>query len=179
MGTIKTTNIETITGSGTLTLGQSGETITVPTGATISGALANTPAFVLTNSGNQSVSIATWTQLTFDTTALDTDSAVSSSTFTVPSGKGGTYMFFWGIHGIQGLDATEFVQLRIYVNNVPSNFSDNRMTSDVTNAEFKFSTNFQAVLSAGDTVGAYVYQNEGASQNVTNAHFSGFKLIGA
>ena len=35
MGTIKTTNIETITGSGTLTLGQSGETISVPSGATI------------------------------------------------------------------------------------------------------------------------------------------------
>jgi hypothetical protein len=35
MGTIKTTNIETITGSGTLTLGQSGETITIPSGATL------------------------------------------------------------------------------------------------------------------------------------------------
>ena len=35
MGTIKTTNIETITGSGTLTLGQSGETISVPSGATL------------------------------------------------------------------------------------------------------------------------------------------------
>jgi hypothetical protein len=35
MGTIKTTNIETITGSGTLTLGQSGETITVPSGVTL------------------------------------------------------------------------------------------------------------------------------------------------
>jgi hypothetical protein len=35
MGTIKTTNIETITGSGTLTLGQSGETINIPSGCTI------------------------------------------------------------------------------------------------------------------------------------------------
>jgi hypothetical protein len=35
MGTIKTTNIETITGSGTLTLGQSGETITIPSGVTL------------------------------------------------------------------------------------------------------------------------------------------------
>jgi hypothetical protein len=45
--------------------------------------------------------------------------------------------------------------------------------------EFKFSANFQAVLSAGNTVKAYVFHNEGASQNVTNANFSGFKLIGA
>ena len=142
-------------------------------------ALKNTPAFILTNSGNQSISTATWTQLTFDTTALDTDSAVSSSTFTVPSGNGGTYMFFWGVHGIQGLDLGEFVQLGIYVNNVRSNFSDNRMTSHTTDVEFKFCANFQAVLSAGDTVKAYVYQNEGASQNATNAIFSGYKLIGA
>lgn len=35
MGTIKTTNIETITGSGTLTLGTSGETITIPSGVTL------------------------------------------------------------------------------------------------------------------------------------------------
>lgn len=35
MGTIKTTNIETITGSGTLTLGASGETISIPSGVTL------------------------------------------------------------------------------------------------------------------------------------------------
>ena len=141
-------------------------------------ALKNAPAFILTNSGNQSISTGTWTQLTFDTTALDTDSAISSNTFTVPSGKGGAYTFFWGIHGIQGLDLGEFVQLGIYVNNVRSSFSDNRMTSHTTDVEFKFCANFQTVLSAGDTVKAYVYQNEGASQNATNASFSGFKLIG-
>ena len=142
-------------------------------------ALKNTPAFILTNSGNQSISTGTWTQLTFDTTALDTDSAVSSNTFTVPSGKAGAYMFFWGIHGIQGLDLGEFVQLGIYVNNVRSNFSDNRMTSHTTDVEFKFCANFQVVLSAGDTVKAYVYHNEGASQNATTSIFSGYKLIGA
>ena len=158
-------DIMTSDGSGNLTLNNA--------------ALKNTPAFVLTNSGNQSIGSASWTKLTFDTESLDTDNAVSSSTFTVPSGEAGTYMFFWGIHGIQGLDATEFVQIRIYVNGTGSNFSDNRMTSDATNTEFKFSANFQAVLSAGDTIEAYVYQNEGASQNVTNAHFSGYKLIGA
>ena len=32
MGTLKTTNIQTITGSGTLTIGQSGETVEIPSG---------------------------------------------------------------------------------------------------------------------------------------------------
>ena len=52
MGTIKTTNIQSITGSGTVTIGQSGETIDIPsgvtfdsTGATVTGVLTNTPAF--------------------------------------------------------------------------------------------------------------------------------------
>lgn len=34
MGTIKTTNIQSITGSGTVTIGQSGETISIPSGVT-------------------------------------------------------------------------------------------------------------------------------------------------
>ena len=36
MGTIKTTNIESISGSGTVTLGTSGETFNVPSGVTLS-----------------------------------------------------------------------------------------------------------------------------------------------
>ena len=37
MGTLKTTNIQTITGSGTLTLGTSGETLALGSGVTVSG----------------------------------------------------------------------------------------------------------------------------------------------
>ena len=37
MGTLKTTNIQTITGSGTLTLGTSGETVSLGSGVTVSG----------------------------------------------------------------------------------------------------------------------------------------------
>jgi hypothetical protein len=52
-GTLKVSNIETSSGSGTITIGQSGETITVPSGATINLSSAtqtgvggvNTPAF--------------------------------------------------------------------------------------------------------------------------------------
>ena len=41
MGTLKTTNIQTITGSGTLTLGTSGETVSLGSGATASGNFGN------------------------------------------------------------------------------------------------------------------------------------------
>jgi len=102
MGTIKTTNIETITGSGTLTIGQSGETISVPTGATLtvpSGGLSgqNYPAFMVTRKTSQSISDATETKIQFNNEIIDTDSAFDSATnyrFTVPSGKGGSYLIY-------------------------------------------------------------------------------------
>jgi len=82
MGTIKTTNIETITGSGTLTLGQSGETISVPSGATLDLSNAtqtgvggtNSPAFIVYNNSTQTISNSTHTTYQFNTITLDTDS---------------------------------------------------------------------------------------------------------
>jgi hypothetical protein len=89
MGTIKTTNIETITGSGTLTLGQSGETVSVPSGATINVAgtlnkggvaVANTPSFGAERSGDQSVSNETRTTILFNNEFYDSDSDYDTST---------------------------------------------------------------------------------------------------
>ena len=81
MGTIKTTNIETITGSGTLTLGQSGETVNIPSGVTITNNGTqtgfggdNTPAWKAENSAsNQSISHDSTTKLTFTSEIFDTD----------------------------------------------------------------------------------------------------------
>ena len=41
MGTIKTTNIEPIADNGTVTLGSSGDTFTVPSGVTVAGAIGS------------------------------------------------------------------------------------------------------------------------------------------
>lgn len=104
MGTIKTTNIETITGSGTLTLGQSGETISIPSGASLTvpnGGLTgqNYPAFEVIKSSNQIVTDGSTTKVTFDTEILDTDNAYDTSTskFTVPSGQAGKYFIYSGL----------------------------------------------------------------------------------
>jgi len=151
-------------GSGTVTVGNS--------------ALKNTPAVLVTNSGNQSISNSSNTHVTFDTETIDTDSAFASNTFTVPSGKGG--MYFISFRGsMQGIDAGEFIQLRIYLNGSESNFFENRMTAYTTNVEFKFSASGSLNLSAGDTIKYYVFQNSGDSQNLTNAGLYIFKLIGA
>ena len=88
MGTIKTTNIETITGSGTLTLGQSGETISIPSGATLDLSNAtqtgvggvNTPSFEVSLSSDQTLSGGVETLVAFDTIHIDTGNYFSTST---------------------------------------------------------------------------------------------------
>ena len=137
----------------------------------------NTPAVLVTNSGNQSISNNSNTLATFDTKTVDTDSAFSSNTFTVPSGEGG--MYFISFRGsMTGIDAGEFIQLRIYLNDSAVDFFENRMTAYTDNVEFKFSGSGSLNLSAGDTIKYYVYQNSGDSQNLTNAGLYIFKLVG-
>jgi hypothetical protein len=127
MGTIKTTNIETITGSGTLTLGQSGETISVPSGATLDLSSAtqtgvggtNTPAFEGYSTDGQAPSDSTETKIELDGESFDTDSAFDTSTyrFTVPSGKGGKYFVYGNIAvDSQALSSINFAYIKIKKN---------------------------------------------------------------
>ena len=96
-GTLKVSNIETSSGSGTITLGASGETVALGSGASQTLA-ANTPAFsVYASSGVSSISSGTATLVPFNTENYDTDSAFDNTSgnykFTVPSGKAGKYFF--------------------------------------------------------------------------------------
>ena len=69
-------------GSGTITLGASGETITTATGAKFSGITGqNYPAFEAYGSANLTgVADAVWTKLTMNTEIYDTDSMYDAST---------------------------------------------------------------------------------------------------
>ena len=112
MSTLKVDTILKRTGTGTITLGQSGDTITIPSGATLNSAgtntlegISNTPAFFVALTTNVTISDNTITKIPFATEVFDTDSAYDSSTnyrFTVPSGKAGKYYFtFQGAMGIK------------------------------------------------------------------------------
>ena len=102
MGTLKTTNIESISGSGTVTLGVSGETFDIPsgvtldsTGATITGALTNTPSFRAFRSSTQSISDNTLTKVEFDSETFDTDNTFDNSTnYRFTPGVSGKYYVF-------------------------------------------------------------------------------------
>jgi|ETNvirnome_6_100_1030635.scaffolds.fasta_scaffold82334_2 hypothetical protein len=58
------------------------------------GGGTNTPAFLVTNSGTQSLTRHAVELITWDTETYDTDGAFASNKFTVPVGAAGKY-FFW------------------------------------------------------------------------------------
>ena len=81
MSKLETNTIDNISGSSTLTIGDTNtSTITLKSGATLTNFPNNTPAFFATLSSNQSVTSATTTKVQFDTEVVDTDGNYDNST---------------------------------------------------------------------------------------------------
>ena len=191
-GTLKVSNIQTSAGSGTITIGQSGETISIPSGATItnSGTATgfgsdNTPAFLVRKSSTQDVSDASDVQVTFDTEVIDTDNAFASNTFTVPSGEAGKYLISCQLT-MHGSSATtlEYSTIKIFKND--THFVNSQWVA--YNNPGMYQTPCLTVimdLSAGDTLKVYTYidVSSGTAKVAGETSrfatwFQGFKLIG-
>ena len=195
MSTLKVDTILKRTGTGTITLGQSGDTITIPSGATmdLSNATqtgvggANSPMWVATMSAQQTGGNNSMVKINYNTEVLDTDSAYDTSTyrFTVPSGKAGKY-FISALTNIQssGSNGARSQTNSIYVNG----------TSIVRSQYFMTSSNlFEADqdnichctllhdLSVGDYVDVYAKRYSDHSENMVAktswSRFMGYKLI--
>ena len=186
MSTLKVDEILKRTGTGTITIGQSGDTISIPSGATltVSGssvtAVDNTPMFRVFRSSDQSVANSTYTKIQYDSESYDTDAAFDSSTnyrFTAPSA--GKYYF---LAQLQYTATTDGGQLRaqFYVNG--SAFNANlRMQHTSPNTSDNFVVMADVLsLSASDYVEVYGYQSQSGSRNFESYknYFLGYKLIG-
>jgi hypothetical protein len=101
----------------TLTIGASGNTITVPNGS-LSG--QNYPAFQAKLNATQNISDSVTTKVQFDTEIFDTDNAYDNSTnYRFTPQVAGKYFVFSFIEGDgTGTNKTERVQLLIYKNGV-------------------------------------------------------------
>ena len=171
--------------SNTITVGASGDTITVPSGATISssgtvsGNLANTPAFLVTDTTNQGISNVTMTKVTFATEVFDTDNCFASSTFTpTVSGK---YCIYSQINFDINSSAGQ-IQVRIYKNGSlyhrvrQAHFYGN-------NQQTYFVQSVVELNGTTDYVEIYTYQDSGISRTMAGAdsmvYFGGYRLIGA
>ena len=80
MSTLKVDTILKRTGTGTITLGQSGDTINFPTGTTISGSATNTPYFEARRSSTQTISDNTNTKIACDVETWDSAGNYDNST---------------------------------------------------------------------------------------------------
>tara|TARA_R100001591_G_scaffold18675_1_gene25414 strand:+ start:92 stop:643 length:552 start_codon:yes stop_codon:yes gene_type:complete len=180
-GTLKVSNIETSSGSGTITIGQSGETITIPSGATQTGIGGNnTPAFNAESTGTMSVGSGnTWTKVTNLTVEnFDTDSAYDTSNqrFTVPSDKAGKYLISYGGQ-LNNSDRPDFI---LYKNGSAVNQTFIRGdNSGNTSDDNSIRGSVILDLAVADYLEIYARTNTASSTAVQNASFSGMRLIGA
>jgi len=130
MSEIKTDKLSPRTGAGTVTLGTSGDSYTIPAGVTLTNAgtltnsgtatgfgETNSPSWFAKITSKQTLSGSTWTVLNNATEQIDPDSAYDNATyaFTVPSGKAGYYFVTGGTMFPNGNDGYHY-RLRFTVN---------------------------------------------------------------
>ena len=162
MGTLFVDKLDPQSGT-SLEIGSSGDTITIPSGATITNngtatnfgiSSANTPAFAVAKSASQAITNNTSTKITFDTEYLDTASAFASNKFTCPAGQAGNYimklsLLFYKNAG-NYIKATELAAYKnggplSYGNDLgPANHSYIADTSDIT--QIQAQTSFLVTL---------------------------------
>ena len=164
--------------SNTITIGASGDTITIPSGATIANSGTAT-GFGETNSpnfhavgGNPALSSTTWTKVAATTERFDNGSAYDSSNskFVVPSGEAGVY-FFSAIYRMENDSGSAF--LKFYKNGSALN---DWVTESHGSSYFSAQQNILVNLSVSDYIEMYGYINVGNTNGITNISFQGFKV---
>tara|TARA_R100001480_G_scaffold19675_2_gene29275 strand:- start:588 stop:1184 length:597 start_codon:yes stop_codon:yes gene_type:complete len=195
-GTLKVSNIETSSGSGTITLGASGETVDLSNGTiTLNSSMKATPAFSGYLSASQTISDATTTKAQINAVTVDTDSGFDTSTnyrYTIPSGKGGKYIISYGI-GARSTNNDIFVAEGFLYKN-GSQFQtisiNNNLASNAAHRSLSLSSGFLVMdLSAGDYLEVFAYidctsppsgfPRISSDTNAKLCFLSGMRIIGA
>ena len=164
----------------TLTIGTSGDTVTVPSGVTVAGGLSNTPSFQATVNGSQTIATGTATKIEFDTENFDTDGTYDVSLYRFTPAVAGKYL----IHGRIGW-ATEPVEDKAQYTQIFKNgslvFEANRRTAASTGNDATVACIAIVDLGASDYVEIFGYHNSGSNADTlssTTANiFEGYKLI--
>jgi len=167
-------------GSGTITLGASGEKVDLGTGVS-GGTLTNTPTWLATTSGNQTVSDAAVTKVNFASADIDTHNGMdlTNNKYVVP--ETGKYVIYFGagLNAVNG-NNTNFFDWYFYLNGsatVRTLYRTN--TLDMSNIAIYDSTIIS--LSANDELELYIRMSNSSDTNktVSVGRFGGHKIIGA
>ena len=138
--------------------------------------IKNTPAFFVTQASAQALANNTSVTLTFGTTVFDTDSAMSSTTFTVPTGQAGKYYFYAAYRVNTSTNSTRLAT------DIKVNGSSIATWNTQNDDEDSSQCSAYADLSVGDAVTIHAFQTTGGSvdtKNTISTCFGGHKLIGA
>ena len=189
MGTLFVDKLDPQSGT-SLEIGSSGDTITIPSGATItnSGTATgfgdvNSPAFrAIRTSSNQTISNATTTKIQFNGEDFDTDSAFDSSTnyrFTVPSGEAGKYFFNMRVlvnSFSGGTGAGYYIKPMIYKNgSVVQQFQYYDFRAGAKDMYGNVSVFLD--LAVSDYIEGYIYNSSADSASKDIDDFSGFTSL--
>tara|TARA_A100001391_G_scaffold202162_1_gene191039 strand:+ start:484 stop:1053 length:570 start_codon:yes stop_codon:yes gene_type:complete len=188
MSTLKVDEILKRTGTGTITIGQSGDTISIPSGATLNSAgtntltgIDNTPSFGAVSAANQTASYDANTKVVFGTEQWDSNSAFADSRFTVPSGEAGKYLFLTGVR-FNAVASNKDIQLVFRKNGTQLDYGMSKIKSYISSgtATQSMIAHITLDLSASDYVEIYVYTSDSSGNVLPSgyAFFSGHKLLG-
>ena len=191
-GILKVGTITTSSGSGTITLGQSGETIDMSNATQTGVGGVMTPAFLAIRSSNQgNVADNTWTKIQFNTEKFDTDNTYdNSSNYRFTPAVAGKYKLFAQVGGYgQSSGTANTMAIRIYKNGTDEvetrrSFDGSEIAENATTA-----ITVEAILDSDtdDYFEVYWYINTDGGVNATvdyNAtklytYFGAYKIIGA
>ena len=192
MSKLETNTIDTLSGTNTLqvgdgnvatiNLGKSGDTINIPSGATITNSGTannfggtNTPSFLAYKTSAQSVANTTAVQITFDTELYDSDGKFASNRFTpTVAGK----YFIYAQLNMQATDGKYF-ETRIHKNGSLISVTQTHMGTVTYNA----GSYIGEVIDSDDNdyFEIFTYHNSGASKNVAGndrtTYFGAYKII--
>ena len=174
MGTVFVDNLEPQSGT-TLTLGASGDTVSLGSGGTV----YNTPAFYATQESEQTISSGSVTVISFDTEVLDTNSCYSTSTYRfTPNASGFYYVFMHSAFDTN--DDFDGVEMQMYKNN------STQIAGGITRNESANNISISAIVQlngSSDYVDARAYQNSGSDKVLRRTGgqtvFGGYRIIGA
>ena len=187
-GILKVGQIQTSSGSGTITIGQSGETVNIPSGTTLSGAGANTPAFEAHLSGNQSISDNTITKVQCNTEIYDTGAMYDNSTnYRFTPTVAGKYFVYGTICSFAGDAANELNMSRVYIYKNGSIYKDqysdysgspiySKADFSGTVVDMNGSTDYVELYGQVDGISAGSEQFLASDKNTA---FGAYKIIGA
>ena len=169
-------------GSGNVTIGSSGKTIT-NSGTAVGFGGTNTPAFHVSLGSTQTPSNNVATKVALDTELVDTDNAFASNKFTVPVGKAGTYFIRGQVGFVQGdgnASTVNYGFTTIYKNGVQINGEARIDFRNNAGFGMNIDTSVIITLAEGDYIELYGRLNASLPRflgGVVGTFLQGYKLL--